>query len=64
MFDVFEEFFDWIKSFFNKQEFIGPPTLGEHLNKRSFTNPLLFTKVDDYLIFIAFLYGVYKYSKK
>lgn len=64
MFKVFDEFFDWVKSFFIKPEYQHPPTFEESLNTRSLTNPLLFTKVDDYLILFIVLYGAYKISKK
>jgi hypothetical protein len=61
-----ESFWDWLKGNApnpGESDFIGPPTMGDSLNKRSITNPFTSTKIDDYLILIAVLYGVYRYCK-
>ena len=59
-------FYNWL--FGNPPEpgdpdFEGPPELSYFLNKRTITNPFTSTKLDDYLILAAVLYGVYKYVK-
>lgn len=61
-----ESFFDWL--FGNPPnpgdpDFIGAPTMQDSLNKQSITNPFPSTKLDDYLIFFAVIYGVYIYNK-
>lgn len=65
--DIYNEsFFDWL--FVSSPnpgdtDFIGPPSLSDSLNTQTITNPFTSTKIDDYLILIAVLYGVYKYAK-
>lgn len=44
-------------------EFIGPGTMEDHFNKKGLLNPFPSTKLDDYLILFAVIYGVYIYNK-
>lgn len=61
-----ESFFDWL--FGNPpnpgdSDFVGPPSFNDSLNTQSITNPFPSTKLDDYLILFAVIYGVYIYNK-
>jgi hypothetical protein len=65
---MFSAFFSkpisWIESLFHKDEYQGPPTFADSLNTRTITNPLLFTKVDDYVILFSIFYGIYYFKYK
>lgn len=61
-----QSFWDWLKGAPPEPgdpAFIGALPAEDHLNVKGILNPFTSTKIDDYLILIVLLYGVYRFSK-
>ena len=61
-----ESFWDWLKGTPpdpGDPDFVGPPTMEEHFDTPSLLNPFTSTRIDNYIILLALLYGVYRFSK-